>query len=170
MCKGRHTGPKGIWYPSPCNPLWHHVSLCTSSGAIVSIILVSIKFSLTPAAAVKSRTIPAVDKGVATVVLDKQDYTNKAQDFISPMNTYKPISVDSTTKHKNKVFHMPRTIKVLGGLGDSTYKRLYSTGACSPNFRFSKIHKQGTPSGLKYPAGEQSLTVWPRSWLTSSGH
>ena len=48
----------------------------------------------------KSRVILTVNKWVAMVVLDKQDYTNKAHDLLAQRNPYRPLTVDPTNKHK----------------------------------------------------------------------
>ena len=40
----------------------------------------------------KDRVILTVDKGVAMVVLDKQNYTNTLQDLLASRDTYRPIN------------------------------------------------------------------------------
>ena len=50
-----------------------------------------------------SRVILTVDKGVAMVVMDKQDYLNKAQKLLLNTDTYKPIHKDPTSRLKNKL-------------------------------------------------------------------
>ena len=53
---------------------------------------------------------------------------------------------DPTTKHKNKLIVLLKTIKAEGGISDTTYRRLYPTGACSPKYYgLPKIHKEGVP-------------------------
>ena len=37
-----------------------------------------------------------LDKGVAMVIMDKQDYTNKAQALLQDTNTYKVLNKDPT--------------------------------------------------------------------------
>ena len=62
------------------------------------------------------------------VVLDKHDYTNKAQNQLAKRDTYRPLKADPTNKHKSKLINVLRTIKVQGRLWDSTCKRVYPTG------------------------------------------
>ena len=78
------------------------------------------------------RVILTLDKRVAMVVLDEQDYINKAHDLLTQKDTYNPITMDPTDKHKDKLIKVLRTIKVQGGLGKNTYKN-YLTGAVPPN-------------------------------------
>ena len=49
----------------------------------------------------QSRVILTADMGMVIVVLDTHDYINKAQDLLLQKDTYRPIMVDPTTKHKN---------------------------------------------------------------------
>ena len=81
----------------------------------------------------QSRAILAVDKGVAMVVLAKQDYTNKTLDLYLQRDSYRLITADLSKRHKNKVINLLRTIKVQSRLGDNTYKP-YPTGAVPLNF------------------------------------
>ena len=86
-----------------------------------------------------------VDKGVSFVVLDKEEYIQKAQHLLNQSN-YKSVTTDPTTKHKNKLIALLKTIKSQGGMNDYLYKRLYPTGTCSPKFYgFPKVHKDGIP-------------------------
>ena len=92
-----------------------------------------------------NRLILTVDKGVALVVLDKEDYIKKAEELLED-NTYKKLAEDLTTKQKNKLISILRNIKAEGGLKEEVYKRLYPTGAGSPKFYgLPKIHKAGIP-------------------------
>ena len=50
-----------------------------------------------------SRVILTAYKGVAMVVLDKQDYTNKDQDLLTQGDTYRPITVQPTNIHKTNI-------------------------------------------------------------------
>ena len=85
------------------------------------------------------------DKGVSLVVVDKEDYINKAKHLLHQSN-YKKINSDPTTKHKNKLIGLLKTIKTQGGMNDNLYKRLYPTGANAPKFYgLPKVHKDGTP-------------------------
>ena len=48
----------------------------------------------------QSTIILTTDKGVAMVVMDRQDYINKAQGLLDDKDTYRPISKDPTAKVK----------------------------------------------------------------------
>ena len=92
-----------------------------------------------------NKLILTVDKGVALVVLDKEDYIKRAEDLLED-NTYKKIAEDPTPKQKNKLINILRNIKAEGGLKEEVYKRLYPTGAGSPKFYgLPKLHKAGIP-------------------------
>ena len=93
----------------------------------------------------KTRVILTADKGVSLVVMDKDQYINKAEELLS-QPTYKTISSDPTTKYKNKLICLLKTIKTEGGMSEALYKRLYPTGAGSPKFYgLPKVHKEGIP-------------------------
>ena len=65
----------------------------------------------------KSRIMITAISGVVMVVLEKQDYSNKAQDQLAQRDTYRPLVADSTNKHKNKLMSILGTIKAQEGLG-----------------------------------------------------
>ena len=86
-----------------------------------------------------------MDKGVSMVVMDWDDYNNKADELLN-QPTYRPIPNDPTNKLKTKLISLLKQIKAEGGMNETTYKRLYPTGAGSPKFYgLPKVHKQGTP-------------------------
>ena len=79
------------------------------------------------------------------VVMDKQDYINKANQLLN-QNTYKVISKDPTTTIKNKLINILKVIKTKTGLGSYSYKAMYPTGCVPPKFYgLPKIHKPDTP-------------------------
>ena len=85
------------------------------------------------------------DKGVSLVVLDKEDYILKAEELLQQPN-YKILATDPTTKHKNKLISLLKSIKAEGGINDNLYNKLYPTGASSPKFYgLPKVHKEGIP-------------------------
>ena len=89
----------------------------------------------------KSRIILTADKGV----MDREEYIRKAQELLD-QPVYKPISNDPTTKYKNKLISPLKIIKAEGGINEVIYRRLYPTGASSPNiYGLPKVHKQGMP-------------------------
>ena len=75
-----------------------------------------------------TRIILTTDKGVSLVVMNKEEYVKKAEEFLN-QPTYKTIPNDPTNKYKIKLMNLLRTIKAEGGISDAVYKRLYPTGA-----------------------------------------
>ena len=78
-------------------------------------------------------------------VLDKQDYSNKAQGLLVEKYTYKPITGIPLpgTKINSSKFLGPLRLKA--DLSDSIYKT-YPTGVVAPQVHgLPKIHKHGTP-------------------------
>ena len=93
-----------------------------------------------------NRVILTADKGVAMVVMDKQDYNNKAQALLQDSNTYQVLPKDPTPQLKNKLITLLKNIHQTGGLNTNKYKQLYPTSAIPPKFYgLPKIHKTGTP-------------------------
>ena len=93
----------------------------------------------------ENRMVLTADKGVSLVVLDKEEYIQKAKQLLQQPN-YKTLTADPTTKHKNKLIALLKTIKTQGGMNDNLYKKLYPTGASSPKFYgLPKVHKDGIP-------------------------
>ena len=93
----------------------------------------------------ENRMVLTADKGVSLVVLDKEDYTQKTEELLHQPN-YKTLTSDPTTKHKNKLIALLKTIKAQGGMDDRLYKKLYPTGVSSPKFYgLPKVHKEGIP-------------------------
>ena len=93
----------------------------------------------------KSNMILTVDKGVSMMVMDRDDYNQKAETLLQ-QSAYRPIPNDPTIKYKTKLIALLKSIKTEGGISESIYKRLYPTGAGSPKFYgLPKIHKEGTP-------------------------
>ena len=93
-----------------------------------------------------SRVVLTADKGVAMVIMDQEDYTNKALTLLQDTNTYKVLPKDPTSQLKNKLISLHKDIKQTGGLSTNKYKQLYPTSAVPPKFYgLPKIHKTGTP-------------------------
>ena len=84
-----------------------------------------------------SRVVFTADKGVAMVVMDQQDYTNKAEALLQDTNTYKILSKDPTSRLKNKLIQTPKDVKQTGELSNLKYKQLYPTSAVPQNFMAS---------------------------------
>ena len=93
-----------------------------------------------------SRLVLTVDKGVALVVMDKDDYVQKAKELLE-QSTYRNITSDPTTRHKNKLINILKAIKSEGEMDEALYKKLYPNGAGTPKFYgLPKIHKEGIPT------------------------
>ena len=93
----------------------------------------------------KERVILTTDKGVALVVMKKEDYIKKSEEILNT-STYKKIAEDPTNKQKTKLISILKSIKTEGGLKEEEYRKMYPTGAVSPKYYgLPKIHKQGIP-------------------------
>ena len=95
-----------------------------------------------------------MDKGMAKVVLDKQDYISKAEDLLGQSDTYRSLAADHSKKQKMRLINILTRIKTEGGLGDNTYKKMYPTGAGS--LKDTVLHPY-------LPVRVQSLMGWPRN-------
>ena len=93
-----------------------------------------------------TRVVLTADKGVAMVVMDQQDYNNKAQALLQDPNTYKVLHKDPTPQLKNKLITLLKNIKQTGGLSTQKYKQLYPTSAVPPKFYGLPKIKQVPPS------------------------
>ena len=62
------------------------------------------------------------DKVVAMVIMDQEDYTNKAQTLLQDTNTYYILKKDPTSQLKNKLISLLKDIKQTGGLSTNKYK------------------------------------------------
>ena len=93
----------------------------------------------------KDRVILTADKGIAMVVLDKEDYNNKARDLLNTP-AYKEIPRDPTNRIKAQLITKLRRIKKDRKLDEGTYRTMYPTSWVPPKFYgLPKIHKTGTP-------------------------
>ena len=94
----------------------------------------------------QSIVILTADKGVAIVIMDKEDYLKKAKTLLEDQGTYKALKTDPTSKMKSKMINLLKKIKTEGGIDDILYKKLYPTGAVTPKcYGLPKIHKSGIP-------------------------
>ena len=73
-----------------------------------------------------------VDKGVAMVIMDRQDYINKANRLLN-QNTYRSIPRDPTNSINNKLISILKRVKNQTGLDSITYKSMYPTGCVPPS-------------------------------------
>ena len=67
------------------------------------------------------------DKGVAMVIMYKQDYMDKALSLLTDTNIYRTINKDLSTKLRNQLIKTLKDIKQAGGFND--YKKVYPTSA-----------------------------------------
>ena len=87
------------------------------------------------------RLVLSADKGNCVVVMDKQQYHDKALSLLNDKSTYAVLKSDPTRKTQGKLNKMS-----LGKFSDSTYKILYSSdGFCPRFYGLPKIHKPGIP-------------------------
>ena len=93
------------------------------------------------------------DKGVALVVMDRQDYIKKARNLVEDTNSYRPIPTDPTNKHKAKLINILKNIKAETGINENIYKKMYPTGASSLKFHgLPKFIRNIFPQSPLYPA------------------
>ena len=72
----------------------------------------------------RDHVVLTADKGVAMVIMDRQDYISKANNLLS-QNTYKTIQQDPTNTIKNKLITILKRVKSQTGLNNQTYKAMY---------------------------------------------
>ena len=68
------------------------------------------------------------------VIMDQEDWTNKALTVLQDIDTYKVLKKDPTSQLKNKLISLLKDIKQTGGLSTNKYKQLYPTSAVPPSF------------------------------------
>ena len=92
----------------------------------------------------RDHIVLTADKGVAIVIMERQDCINKANHLLN-QSTYKVITKDPTNTIKNKLINILKSIKTKTGLGSNTYKSMYPTYCVPPKFYgFPKIHNPDT--------------------------
>ena len=72
----------------------------------------------------KDRVILTADKGVAMVVMDREEYVTKAQELLAQL-AYRLIPRDPTNKNKAHLITKLRKIKKDNNLDEGTYKAMY---------------------------------------------
>ena len=93
----------------------------------------------------KERVILTADKGVAMVIMDREDYNNKAQELLNSP-AYRSLPRDPTNKIKAQLITKFRKIKKERNLDEATYRAMYPTSCVLPKFYgLPKIHKTGNP-------------------------
>ena len=61
----------------------------------------------------QERMVLTTEKGVSMVVMDREDYDKKSEELLSK-SAYRVLPSDPTTKHKNKLIALLKTIKAEG--------------------------------------------------------
>ena len=83
----------------------------------------------------KTRIILTADKGVTMVVMDRQEYIDKANNLLGQL-AYRPIPKDPSSKIKAKLITILRKAKKETGLDDCTNKYMYCMGSSAPKFHW----------------------------------
>ena len=92
----------------------------------------------------RDHIVLTADKGVAMVIMDRQDYISKANTLLN-QSTYRSIPQDSTNAIKNKLITILKRVKSQTGLSNQTYKAMYPMGCVPLKFYgLPKIHKLDT--------------------------
>ena len=111
----------------------------------------------------QSRVILTADKGVAIVVMDRKEYSKKAQELLEDGGMYKIMKSDPTNRIKNKLINLLKKIKAEGA-SMKIYTRCTPQELYHPNFMgYPKYIKETSPSGPLCPVGVPSIMKWSRS-------
>ena len=70
----------------------------------------------------QSRVILTVHKGVAIVIMNKEEYQEKAKALLEDQGTYKALKTDPTGRLKSKMINLLKKIKSEGGIDEILYK------------------------------------------------
>ena len=92
------------------------------------------------------RLVSSADMGNGVVVMEKQQYHDKALSLLNDKSTHAVLNSDPTSKTQRKLNKMLLDLKKAGRIGDSTYIMLYSSdGLCLRFYGLPKIHTPGIP-------------------------
>ena len=92
------------------------------------------------------RLVLSADKSNCVVVMEKQQYHDKALTLLNDESTYAVLNSDPTNKAQRKFKKMLLDLKKAGEISDYTYKMLYSSDDLRPCFYgLPTIHKPGIP-------------------------
>ena len=80
------------------------------------------------------------------VVMDKQEYTSKAQALLDDNNTYKVLNKDPTPQLKNKLINLLKDIKPPALVPTSTNNSTPHVQSLPSSMAFPKFTKQVPPS------------------------
>ena len=93
----------------------------------------------------KTRIVLTADKGVAMVVMDRQEHINKSNNLLA-QPAYRPIPKYPTKKIKAKLISILRKVKKETELDNNTYKYMYPIRCnVSKFYGLPMIHKPDTP-------------------------
>ena len=97
-----------------------------------------------------SITITRPDKGRGTVILDKQEYTNKVEQLLSDQTKFIATTEDAqqlVTKAEDKLINFLRKLKSDKVITNDTYKQLFPSGS-APGILYGlpKTHKKEKPT------------------------
>ena len=94
-----------------------------------------------------TRVVLTVDKGVTMVIMDQQDYINKAQALLQDTNTYKVLSKDPTPKlKKNSSIFLKASNSQEASLSKNTNNYTLPVQSHPSFMAFPKFTKQVPPS------------------------
>ena len=92
------------------------------------------------------KIVVQANKGNCVVVMDMDDYNNKASDLLDNRNTYSLLKNDPTKTTECKLNKILLKLKKSEKISESLYKRLYSSDSLPPRFYgLPKIHKPQIP-------------------------
>ena len=118
----------------------------------------------------KDRVVLTAGKGVAMVVMDKQEYINKAEELLA-QPTYKTKPKDPTNKIKAQLITKLRRIKRDNNLDEVHIKPCIPPVVFPPHFMdYLKFIKLATLSGILFLVGVQLLMGWPGSLAKYLNH
>ena len=93
----------------------------------------------------QDRMVLTVDNGVAMVAMERKDYKDKVEGFLT-QPAYKTITTDLTNKLKAKLIQKLKRIKRETNMWAGMYKTMYPTCSTAPKFYgLPEIHKTSTP-------------------------
>ena len=112
---------------------------------------------------------PHSRKGVALVVLYKQNYIKKAENLLEQGGTTEPSPNDPTSRQENKLINLLKRVKTEGGISDSTCRRRYLIRSWFSKFlRASQnTSERHSPPAIVSSRGHNSIWSTQRACLDS---
>ena len=80
------------------------------------------------------RLVLSANKGNCVLVMDRQQYHDKALSLLNNKSTYAVLNSDPTSKTQRKLNKMSLDLKKAGKITDSTFKMSYSSDGLCPRF------------------------------------